>query len=69
MALFPGVSAAQTGSPPVVAPLVIEQAPAQELPRTGTDVVPMIVAGVALLLVGTLLVVSVRRRRSATILA
>lgn len=72
VALLPGVASAQAGSPAAVAGTVIEApaapAPAQAvsgetLPRTGTDVIPMAIAAVALVLVGSVLVVGTRRRR------
>lgn len=67
LALSPGVASAQAGSPPpTVQGTVIEQSPqvdAGSLPRTGNDVIPMIAAGFALLLVGTALIASTRARR------
>lgn len=74
LALFPGVASAQAGSPPVVAGIVLEApapavagapAPAvlgETLPRTGSNVIPLAIGAFALLLVGSVLVVSARRR-------
>lgn len=68
LAVLPGVAAAQSPPPPVVggvqittttAPPIVQ---AEFLPRTGSDLFPTVLAAVGLLLVGTVLVVSVRRR-------
>lgn len=74
LALFPTVALAQAGSPPpTVAGIVVEQpAPAvsgETLPRTGSNVVPMAIGAVALVLVGALLVVTTRRRRGGDTVA
>lgn len=70
--LVPGMAAAQTtASPAAVLPAVIER-PAQPapqvlgetLPRTGSNLTPMIIMAVALLVLGVFLVMSVRRRQS-----
>ena len=69
VALLPGIASAQTGSPPAVAGTVIEAPPqvaGDTLPRTGSDVIPMAIGAVALLVVGGLLVVATRRRRGDT---
>ncbi|HEX2699126.1 MAG TPA: LPXTG cell wall anchor domain-containing protein [Acidimicrobiales bacterium] len=68
LALLPGVASAQAGSPPAVQGVVVEAPPApavaaDTLPRTGSDVVPMAIGAVALVLAGTMLVVTTRRRR------
>jgi len=67
LALLPGVASAQAGSPPIVAGVVVERQPPQvlgeTLPRTGSNVVPMAIGALALLLVGGVLVVGARRRR------
>lgn len=64
--LVPGMAAAQ--SPPLVLPTVIErpepQVLAETLPRTGSNLTPMIMIAVALMMLGVVLVMSVRRRRS-----
>jgi len=56
-------------SPPTVFPTTLTQpsptttvAP-QELPRTGTDIGPLVIVGAGLTAAGTVLVVSARRRR------
>lgn len=68
LVLLPGVAMAQAGSPPAVAPQVIETTPpqvlAEMLPRTGSNLIPMIGIALALVVLGVLLVVSVRRRRT-----
>lgn len=69
--LVPGMAVAQTGSPPAVAGVVIEQAPpapapvvaGESLPRTGSELIPMIGIALALLVLGVVLVLSVRRRQ------
>lgn len=81
VALLPGVASAQVGSPPAVAGIVIEApaAPAAPavagdalprtggaLPRTGADVIAMAIGAVVLVLVGSALVVSTRRRQGGT---
>lgn len=74
VALLPGVASAQVGSPPAVAGIVIEApaapaAPAvagDALPRTGADVIAMAIGAVVLVLVGSALVVSTRRRQGGT---
>jgi LPXTG-motif cell wall-anchored protein len=68
VALLPGIASAQAGSPPpVVAGTVVENpAPVvsgESLPRTGTDVIPMAIGAVALLVVGGMLVIATRRRQ------
>ena len=64
LALMPGVASAQAGSPPPAVAGIVEVAPAQELPRTGSsNVIPMAIGAGALLLVGSVLVVGARRRR------
>ena len=66
LALLPGVASAQAGSPPSVAGVVVERPPqvlGETLPRTGSNVVPMAIGALALLLVGGVLVVGARRRR------
>ena len=67
--LMPGMAAAQvTASPPAVLPTVIErpapQVLAETLPRTGSNLTPMIIMAVALMVLGVFLVMSVRRRQS-----
>lgn len=68
LAMLPGVASAQTGSPPpTVAGIVETRTPAQvsgeTLPRTGSsNVVPMAIGAIAMLLVGSVLVVGARRR-------
>lgn len=58
--LFTGVASAQ--SPPVVEAQVIEQVP--ELPRTGSSsAIPMTFGAIALLLIGTALVITARRKK------
>ena len=72
LAVFPGPAAAQSPPPPTVGGAVITQAPVVQgevLPRTGSDLFPTVVAAVGLVLIGTILVVSVRRRRSGPTLA
>lgn len=74
LAVFPGVAAAQSPPPPTVGGVQVTQAPApvvqgEVLPRTGSDLFPTVVAAVGLVLVGSILVVSVRRRRSGPTLA
>ncbi len=67
--LVPGMAAAQTtASPAAVLPTVIErpapQVLAETLPRTGSNLTPMIVMSVALMVLGVFLVMSARRRQS-----
>ena len=68
--LVPGMAAAQTttASPAAVLPTVIErpapQVLAETLPRTGSNLTPMIVMAAALMVLGVLLVMSARRRQS-----
>lgn len=67
--LVPGMAAAQTtASPAAVLPAVIErpepQVLAETLPRTGSNLTPMIMIAVALMVLGVVLVMSVRRRQS-----
>ena len=58
--LFTGVASAQ--SPPAVAGTVVEVAP--ELPRTGSSsAIPMTIGAIALLLIGTALVIATRRKK------
>ncbi|HET7487419.1 MAG TPA: LPXTG cell wall anchor domain-containing protein [Acidimicrobiales bacterium] len=68
LTLLPSVALAQSPGP-TVAGTVVEQAPAQTLPFTGSNVIPMAIGAVALVLVGTLLVITTRRRRDDTKLA
>lgn len=65
LTLFPSVAFAQAGSPPAVAGTVVEQpqVAGETLPFTGSNVIPMAIGAVALVLVGTLLVITTRRRR------
>lgn len=71
LVLLPGAASAQTGSPPAVAGVVVERpAPVvlgETLPRTGSDLVAMAIIAGAMVLLGVLLVVSVRRRRTTDI--
>ena len=65
--LLPGMALAQTGSPPppTVAPTVLAEV--QELPRTGTDPLPLLIVALALVALGAVLVLGARRRRTADV--
>ena len=67
--LFPGLAAAQEASPVAVLPQVIEQPQvlAETLPRTGSNVIPMLVVALALVAIGAVLVISARRRNAGDV--
>ncbi|MGH9281647.1 MAG: LPXTG cell wall anchor domain-containing protein [Acidimicrobiales bacterium] len=64
--LMPGMASAQTGSPPPP-PVVAPQVLAQELPRTGSNVIPMLVVALALVALGIVAVLGARRRRTTDV--
>jgi hypothetical protein len=60
--LMPGVAAAQ--SPPSVAPTTLQRVLPQQVARTGTDVMPLVVTGTILAASGAVLVIGARSRRN-----
>jgi hypothetical protein len=60
--ILPGVAEAQ--SPPSVAPTTAQRVAGAQVARTGTDVMPLVVTGVALAGAGAVLVIGARSKRN-----